>query len=150
MTTDHRAIWERFTTGLNNAPEATFEDSVTEDYVEDWPQSGEVIRGRSALVKMLRTYPDLSSGGIDPARTRIAVQDAKWVMTPAFTLVRLESSGNVGTVIFRTRYPDDSWWWIIGTYELRGERVARRTTFFAPEFDPPEWRNGITERTKPA
>jgi len=149
MTTDHRTLWERFTEAINSGGDADFESLVTDDYVEEWPQSREVLRGRSSLTKMLRAYPaDLSTGGVDPKSTRVAVQDAQWVVTPAFTLMRLEPSGNVGTVIFRTRYPDGSWWWIIGTYELRGELVARRTTFFAPEYDAPEWRLGITERTK--
>ncbi|MDQ6793802.1 MAG: nuclear transport factor 2 family protein [Chloroflexota bacterium] len=151
MTTDHSALWDRFTSAINNPNEADFDSLVTEDYVEEWPQSGEIMRGRSNFVKMLRSYPgDLTATGLDPESRRIAVQDAKWLMTPAFTLVRLEPTGSVGTVIFRTRYPDGAWWWIIGTYELRDGKLARRTAFFAPEYDPPEWRNGITERTKRA
>ncbi|MDQ6795317.1 MAG: nuclear transport factor 2 family protein [Chloroflexota bacterium] len=149
MTTDHAALWDRFTDAINGPNDAAFESLVTDDYVEEWPQSGEVLRGRSSFVKMLRAYPtDLTIAALDPGNTRIAAQDSKWLMTPAFTLIRLESSGNVGTAIFRARYPDGAWWWIIGTYELRDGKVARRTTFFAPEYEAPEWRNGITERTK--
>jgi hypothetical protein len=150
MTTNHSALWDRFNSAINKPEDADFDSLVTDDYVEEWPQSGEILRGRTSFVKMLRSYPDLTTARPDPESRRIAVQDANWLLTPAFTLVRLESSGNVGTVIFRTRYPDGAWWWIISTYELRDGKVARRTTFFAPEYDPPEWRAGITERTKRA
>ncbi len=149
MTVDHRELWKRFTDAINDPNEAAFDSLVTEDYVEEWPQSGEVLRGRTNFLRMLRAYPEkLSTGGVDPESTRVAVQEAKWVMTRAFTLVRVDSSGDIGTVIFRTHYPDGSWWWIIGTYQLRGDRIARRTTFFAPEYERPEWRQDLTEKTK--
>ena len=51
----------------------------------------------------------------------------------------------------KTRYPDGTWWWVVVIYELRGDRIACASIFFAPEFPPAEWRAEFVERieTKP-
>ena len=112
----------------------------TEDYVEEYPQSGEIIRGLANAVAVRRNYPGgCAEQGVDTESGRVAGSEA-WVMTPRFTLVRAEGSGNAGTVTWRVRYPDGTTWWIVALYELRGDLVARATMFFAPVFDAPEWR----------
>jgi len=63
-----------------------------------------------------------------------------------FTVMKVEGSGTVGTATFMTRYPDGSTWWVVTMYELRGEQIARSTTFFAPLFEAPEWRASCVER----
>ena len=70
----------------------------------------------------------------------------RWVVTPMFTVMKVEGSGTVGTATFMTRYPDGSTWWVVTMYELRGEQIARSTTFFAPLFEAPEWRASYVER----
>jgi hypothetical protein len=34
---------------------------------------------------------------------------------------------------------------VISFFRVRDGRISRRTTYFAPEFEPPEWRAGFTE-----
>ena len=140
MAADFRAVFERVADVMNRRDWDGFSRVFTEDYVEEYPQSGEVIRGLRNAIDVRRNYPGgLAEQGVDVASVRVAGSDT-WVMTPRFTLVRAEGSDNIGTVMWRVRYPDGSIWWLVALYELRGDMVERATMFFAPVFDPPEWR----------
>lgn len=151
MPIDHKAIQLRFMKALNDRNWDQWETLVTEDYTEEYPQSGEVIRGRKNVRAVLEHYPGgLPTDGLDVSSTRIAATEARWVKTPTFTFVRVEGTGNVGTAAFRTRYPDGSLWWVVIIYELRGELVAKSTSFFAPLFEAPEWRKQYAENPETA
>lgn len=76
---------------------------------------------------------------------RLAADGVK-VVAPTFSIVRIEGGGTTGSVAIKGMYPDKSVWWIIVLYTLRGERICRSSTFFAPEFPAPEWRAGHVER----
>ena len=45
----------------------------------------------------------------------------------------------------RTHYPDGSRWFVVSILTLRDDRILHAETYFAPEFEPPEWRKGIME-----
>lgn len=91
-------------------------------------------------------YPGgLPDEAIDGTSARVAATEERWVLTPVFTVFRVEGSGNVGTAMFRARYPDGSTWWVVNLFEVRGERIARNTVLFAPLFDAPAWRAPYTE-----
>lgn len=140
MAVDLRAVFERVADLVNRQDWDGFSGVFTEDYVEEYPQSGEIIRGLANAVAVRRNYPGgFAEQGVDTGSARVAGSEA-WVMTPRFTLVRAEGSGNAGTVMWRVRYPDGTTWWIVALYELRSDLVARATMFFAPVFDPPDWR----------
>jgi hypothetical protein len=66
-------------------------------------------------------------------------------MTSMFTVVRLESGSDSATAVYRVRYPDGSIWWLTAVWELRDDRIAHGTLLFAPEFDPPAWREPYRE-----
>lgn len=141
MAIDHQAFFDRMATAMSGLDFAAFEALLTDDCVTEYPQSGEIIRGRANLRATLENYPSgLPQGGFDRSSLRIAAGDEKWVATPMFTVVRVEGSGNVGTAMFRVGYPDGSTWWAIVLYELRGDQLARSTQFFAPMFEAPAWR----------
>ena len=141
MPIDHSAIQTRIMKALNDHNLDEWETLVTEDYVEEYPQSGEVIRGRKKVRATIENYPGgLLEDGLDVSTRRMAATEATWVKTPTFTFVRVEGTGNVGTAAFKARYPDGSVWWVIILYELRGDKVAKSTAFFAPIFEAPEWR----------
>jgi hypothetical protein len=133
---------------LNEQNLDEWETLVTEDYTEEYPQSGEIIRGRKTVRAAIENYPGgLLKDGLDASTTRLAATEARWVKTPTFTFVRVEGTGNVGTAAFKVRYPDGSLWWVIILYELRGDKVAKNTAFFAPIFEAPEWRKPYVDRT---
>jgi hypothetical protein len=119
------------------------------EYVEEYPQSGERIRGPDALVSVLTAYPG-GLGSVDAERSRVVGSDEHWLMTPTFTALRVTGSGDIHTIVVRARGSDDSEWHIIGLVRLRNGRIWRATYFFAPEMDPPEWRADLVERFDPS
>ena len=147
MPVDHYQMQTRLMKALNDHNYDEWESLVTEDYTEEYPQSGEIIRGRKNVRAVMENYPGgLLRDGLDTSTTRLAPTDARWVKTPMFTFVRVEGTGNVGTVSFKARYPDGTEWWVVIMYELRGDKVAKSTAFFGPPFEPPEWRKPYAER----
>jgi hypothetical protein len=150
MPHTHEVLIQRVVAALNAGDYDEYEKLLTDDYLEEYPQSGEVIRGRKNSRAIREHYPGGPLQGGDRATARLAATDARWVRTPAFTVVRIEGTGNVGAGALRTRYPDGSLWWVVIFYELRGDRIARGTFFFAREFAPPEWRTPFVDtRTGP-
>jgi hypothetical protein len=147
VAADHRALFERVADLMNRQDWDGFGSVFTDDYVEEYPQSGEVIRGLRNALAVRMNYPGgpAGGGGLETATARVSSGEGAWALTPRFTVVRLEGSGETATVIFRSRYPDGSLWWLTAIYELRGDKIARATMLFAPTFDPPDWRKPYRE-----
>lgn len=108
-----------------------------DDAVFEYPQSGERFRGIANIRAQFENYPDLDPGGSQLAE--VIGEDA-YALTPAYTVIRVEGSGAQGTAVIRVRYPDDTWWWAVNLFELRDGRIARSRSYFAPDFEAPEWR----------
>jgi SnoaL-like protein len=146
MAVDHQALAERIAAALNRHDETIYDQLFTDDFVDEYPQSGEVIRGRHNVKSMMAHRPgDPSQAGVDLATVRARATDELKVVAPLFTVVRVQGRGDAGTTTLRTRYPDGSTWWIVIVYELRDGKLARSTTFFAPEFEPAAWRAPYVE-----
>jgi len=151
MAPDHEVFNARIAKAMNERNYDEYEALLTEDYVGEYPQSGEVIRGPKNARAIIEQYPGgLPDRPVDTASARIAATEARWLRTPTFTVVRVEGTGNVGFNASKGRYPDGSVWWVINYYELRDGRLARSTTFFAPTFEAPEWRKPYVERREGA
>jgi hypothetical protein len=105
------------------------------DFVADYPQSGERIRGYEAFRAMLEGYPGgLPSDGVnDP---QIVEEGERWAMTPGYTVVPM-SQPNRYTTSVRIAYPDGSFWRTVTVVELRGDKVYRLESYFAPELPAP-------------
>jgi hypothetical protein len=148
MPIDHKEIFGRVTKALNDRNYDDWETLVTEDYTEEYPQSGEIIRGPRNVRDAMENYPGgLPRDGLDQSTARVAATNARWVKTPTFTFVRVEGTGNVGTAALKARYLDGSLWWVVIMYELRGDKIAKSTAFFAPFFEAPEWRKPYVDST---
>jgi ketosteroid isomerase-like protein len=145
MSIDHEAFARGFLDAVNRQDWDAVDAMVTDDIEEIYPQSGEVIRGRANTRAVRENYPRMVGQGADVTTFRISPSEPAVVMTRMFTLVRVEGTGNTGTIVVRIRYPGDSYWWLVGLYELRDGRMARITQFFAQEFPPPEWRRQWVE-----
>ncbi|MDQ2934182.1 MAG: nuclear transport factor 2 family protein [Chloroflexota bacterium] len=146
MASDHRAIFERVADIINRQAWDALGTVFTDDFVEEYPQSGEVIRGLQNAVALRRNYPGgFAEGAVDTSSVRLPASGSQWAVTSMFTVVKLEGSGDTATVIFKARYPDGSTWWLTAVYELRGEKIAHSTMLFAPAFDPPDWREPYRE-----
>ena len=144
--TDPRAIIERWLDALNSTDFAAAEALLSPDYVSEYPQSAEIIRGPRNMRAMLENYPGgLRQGNVDRGTVKVLGGD-QWAMTPSFVLVRVTGSGDARTAILKSRYPDGSTWWLINFLEFAAGKVAKATTYFAPEFEPPQWRAKWVER----
>jgi len=143
---DHDALFKRVLDIHNTQDWDRLGEVCTADALEEYPQSGEVFRGLANLRATREQYP----GGLDPDSVdrdsvRLAASEEQWVVTPMYTAVRVEGSGNVGTAVLRIRYPDGRMWWTILMYELREGLINRTTVFFAREFEAPDWRAPFRE-----
>ena len=135
------AFWERM---LAHDPEGATR-WIHPDFVEDYVQSGERIRGPANLRAIIENYPGGQVESHDPP----AVLEAKatnWVMTPGYTVVKVEESGSSGTMVVKVRYPDGTDWWMVVMFEVKDDLIYRQSTYFAPAFEPPEWRAQWVER----
>jgi ketosteroid isomerase-like protein len=110
---------------------------VNDDAVFEYPQSGERFEGLSNVRGQFENYPDLGPGTSELSEI---VGDTAYALTPSYTLIAVDGSGGRGTAVVRVRYPDGSLWWALTVYELRDGRIGRLRTFFAPDFEPPDWR----------
>jgi ketosteroid isomerase-like protein len=107
------------------------------DAVLEYPQPGERFVGIQKIRAQFENYPGLSPGTTE---LQEVIGGTKYALTPNYTVIAVEGSGDTGAAVMRVRYPDDSQWWAIVLYELREDKIARSRTFFAQDFDPPEWR----------
>jgi ketosteroid isomerase-like protein len=136
MQQDNRATVERLTSMMNSGDLSTLAEniqgSVTDDFVEEWPQSGERIRGAEGVRQLAENYPRAT--GTNP-RMRVR---------------RVSGSDDVYTIEGVIDYGDGVPVSYIGIAEMRDGRVARLTEYFANPFEAPEWRSGMVERMQPA
>ena len=113
------------------------DDYLHADAVIEYPQSGERFEGVDKIRAQFENYP-----GLEPGTTELqdVVGGTTYAMTQMYTVVAVEGSGDRGTAVLRVRYPDGSLWWALNLYELRDGKIAHSRSFFAPDFDAPEWR----------
>jgi len=118
-------------------------DFVTDDASFEFPQSGERFRGIANIRAQFENYPDLEPGG---TQLDSVIGGTTYALAPTYTVIAIEGSGDRGTAVFRIRYhSDDNWWWAINVYELRDGRISHSRTFFAPDFEAPDWRSPYRE-----
>ncbi len=98
-----------------------------DDFVQEWPQSGERIRGRDNAKAINDNYPAMTGS------------------TPRFTLRRLSGEGAHWVVEGSIDYGDGTPVSYVGMAELREGKVARMTEYFANPFEAPAWRSRWVE-----
>ncbi len=115
------------------------------EYVEEYPQSGERIRGRANVRAILENYP----GGLVKGRVHSSAvygAEDRWLVAPNFSVVRVTGTGDVYTAVISANYPDDSHWFIVSLFRMTDGMTRSATTYFAPDFPAPDWRAGFVER----
>lgn len=121
-----------------------FED----DLVMEWPQSHEIVRGGANLMALTQNWP---GGGIREQEDIefVSASDERFVMTPMFTVVKLEGSPEKATSVVKIHYPDGSTWYDIETVTAPNGKVSRVVDYFCPVYDAPEWRSQWVEAMGP-
>ncbi len=141
-TTHHnRAVLERLTDIITNREYDALPEVLHPDFVQEMPQSGELVVGIENFRRILENLP-----GERPVLTidrapHIAGDEERYVMTPTFTLVRVQGIGEELTSYVKATYPDGSDWYIVTFSTYKDGKIIKRVDFFAPFFDPPEWRS---------
>jgi len=102
----------------------------TDDFVEEWPQSGERL-SKTASMKIAENYPQMSG------------------TSPKFTYRRMLGGGDVFVIEGTIDYGDGVPVSYVGIGELRGGKVAKMTEYFANPFEAPAWRADFVEKMEP-
>jgi len=145
MSASKEEFFKRYIQAIAEVDFAALEQMIHPDYVGVYPQSGERFHGFAAFRAQLENYPGgLPAARFDDPNTKILGDEERWAITPGYTVLPLAGPERFTTVT-RAPYPDGSRWWVISILTLRDDKVAHAETYFAPEFDPPEWRKGIVE-----
>jgi hypothetical protein len=99
---------------------------ATDDFIQEWPQSGERL-SKDGTIRMSEAYPAMSG------------------TTPTFTYKRMIGGGDVFVVEATIDYGDGVPVSYVGVGELRDGKVAKMTEYFANPFPAPEWRKPFVE-----
>ena len=102
-------------------------DLEADDFVEDWPQSGERIRGRDNAKAINDNYPTRTGLTPRPSLRRLSGEGAHWVI-----------EGSID-------YGDGTPVSYVGIAELRDGKLVRLTEYFANPFEAPAWRSQWVE-----
>jgi ketosteroid isomerase-like protein len=109
------ACWDALSRSDWEAAAALMHD----EYVQEWPQSGERIIGRDDALAINRNFP----GGLPQMSTR-----------------RIVAAGDLAVLEVSLRYADGSVFQGVSIIELRDGMIVKETDYFAEPFDAPQWR----------
>jgi hypothetical protein len=109
---------------------ALIQETATDDFVQEWPQSGERLT-KSSSVLLSESYPEMSG------------------TQPKMTYKRMLSGDDLVVVEGTIDYGDGIPVSYVGISELRGDKVAKLTEYFANPFEAPAWRADYVEKMEP-
>lgn len=109
---------------------ALVQEWATDDFVEEWPQSGERL-SKAAMIRMGETYGQATG------------------TNPTFAYKRMVGGGDVFVVEGTIDYGDGVPVSYVGIGEVRDGKIAKMTEYFANPFEAPAWRADFVERMEP-
>jgi ketosteroid isomerase-like protein len=119
----NRDALERYIEALERQDPSAIADLVHDDYVEEYPQSGERIRGKQNARSILQNYPGLPN-----------LIDHSYVL-----------SGDLGVMKLTLDY-DGQRIYACEIMDFEDGKVKRARAYFAEPFEAPEWRAQWVER----
>jgi ketosteroid isomerase-like protein len=115
------AVWKALAAGDRETASSYLHD----DFVQEWPQSGERIVGRDNAIAINQNFP----GGLPTMRFR-----------------RTLAGGDLAVLEVELIYADGSRYLGVSVIELRDGKAVKETDYFAQPFPAPEWRAQWVER----
>ena len=103
-------------------------DLAADDFVQDWPQSGERIRGRDNAKAINDNYPEMTGS------------------SPRFRLRRISGEGVHWAIEGTIDYGDGTPVSYVGLAEMREGKLVHISEYFANPFPAPAWRARWVER----
>jgi ketosteroid isomerase-like protein len=130
---DNRTVVEQFIQAMIKNDVEAQDRLLSDDFVEDYPQSGEHIRGKDNRRAIIENYP----GGTP--REESASNAGPWA--PVVT-----GAGDRFTVVGQIKYPNGETWHLVSLVELRDGKINKITDYFAAPFEAPAWREPYVEK----
>jgi len=137
----HRLKIERFFECFNRRDFDAMREVVNEDFVQEWPQSRERIRGLANQRAVLANYPGLPDLDVK----KVHGSEDRWLTTPSYTLLRVTGTGDQYTTEQLVHYPNGEQWHGVGIFEFRDGKVGKLTNYFAAPFPAADWRSEWVE-----
>jgi ketosteroid isomerase-like protein len=119
-----RAAIRRFVDSINTHDMETFDAIYHDDVVIEWPQSGEVIRGKQNIQELRLAFPT----------------------PPTATLRRIVGSADLWVIEMLFDYDGDRYNTIV-IHEHRDGLVVHETAYYGAPFEAPAWRAKWVEST---
>ena len=121
------------------------------DFVEEWPQSGERIRGDANYRAIHERYPGgmptYEGRELSGAERPKSQRGGSWALSPSFTLIHLSGGAEgIFTAEGVLEYPGGKKVNAIAVIQVVDGKVARQRTYFAEQYEAPEWRAQWVER----
>jgi ketosteroid isomerase-like protein len=114
------------------------------EWVAEWPQSGEVVRGSDNNRAIMENYP----GGAPrlTKQRRLVGSEDHWATSPVGGAYRIAGNGESWWGEWQMVYPDGRTWATIILLELRDGKIWRETEYWAEPFPAPAWRTQWVEK----
>jgi len=134
---DHDAMEQKlrdlYSSGDLEALARQIPEMASDDLVQEWPQSGERIRGRDNVMAVNESYEGATGTAPKLTLRRIVRPDQAWLVE--------------GTIDYGDGTPVS----IVSILEIGADgKITRQTDYFANPFEAPEWRNQWVEQMEPA
>ena len=130
---DNRTIVEQYLLAMSKNDIEAQERLLSDDFVEEYPQSGERIRGKDNRRGIIENYP-----GGTPKETSST--------GPAPKAPTITGAGDQFTVTGQITYPNGETWQLVSLVELSDGKINRITDYFAAPFEAPAWRTPYVEK----
>ena len=145
MPESRQEFFRRYMNAIGQRDYAALEQMIHRDYVAVYPQSGERFRGFAAFRFQLEQYPGgLPAESYDDAGAKVLDEEERWAISPGYTVLPLSGPERF-TTVSRASYPDGSRWWVVSILTMKDDTIWHAETYWAPEFEAPEWRKGMVE-----
>jgi limonene-1,2-epoxide hydrolase len=120
---ENRALVERVWNSTTSDFTTVLDEVLADDCVEEWPQSGERIRGKANILAINRNYPGL----------------------PTSTVRKITASGPIVVSEVDLDYGGKPYH-AVSIFEIADGKIVHETDYFAEPFEAPQWRAQWVER----
>lgn len=146
---DVRRVVEAWVEAFRNQDLESMAETLHSDFVEIYPQSGELVRGLENLKAVVLAHPGLPESevlktqGGEPTRTDVIRSPLPF----GLPIIQVSESGQSFTVESLLEYPNGDRYYAVSLGELKDGKVFKVTSYFAPPFEAPAWRARYVEKT---
>jgi ketosteroid isomerase-like protein len=124
----NREIVEKYMEAMASNDYEAMDAVASDEIVEEYPQSGEVIRGKANLRAIMDNYPGRRENEFKSARPEVS------------------GGGDEFTARGELTYPNGETWHVVSIMSVRDGKIRKITSYFAQPFEAPAWRAKWVEK----